>query len=31
VRTRSRLAISDLPGREKRDAGQRMTEFSVAA
>lgn len=31
VRTRSSLAISDLPGREKRDAGQRVTEFSVAA
>jgi hypothetical protein len=29
--TRNGLGISDLPGRVERDAGQRMTAFSVAA
>jgi hypothetical protein len=29
--TRNGLGISDLPGRAERDAGQRMTDFSVDA
>src|SRR5918996_599922 len=31
ARRRNGLGISDLPGREERDAGQRMTEFSGPA
>jgi hypothetical protein len=31
ARARNGRGISDLPGREERDDGQRMTEFSGAA